>query len=142
MTSSDYPRTERKASGWAAGLIVFAGSIMLMAGIFQSIAGLAAIFDDEFYVVTQNYAFDLDTTAWGWLHLLLGIVLGFAGWGVFSGQVWARAIGMVLAILSAVANFFFIPFYPIWAIVIIALDVAIIWALTVWDRGEARASGL
>ena len=123
------------------GFATFAGALMLMAGVFQAISGLAAIFDDEFFVVTQNYVFDLDASAWGWVHLLLGIVLGMAGWGVFSGA-WGRSIGVVLAILSAIANFFFIPYYPFWAIVIIALDVAIIWAPCVWDRGSARAAGL
>ena len=139
MTTPGSPRT---TSGWAMGLITFAGALMLMSGVFQAISGLAAIFDDEFFVVTQNYVFDLDASAWGWAHLLLGILLGAAGWGIFSGAVWARTVGIVLATLSAVANFFFIPYYPVWAIVIIALDVAIIWALSVWDRGSARAAGL
>jgi hypothetical protein len=139
MTTPGSPRT---TSGWAMGLVTFAGALMLMAGVFQAISGLAAIFDDQFFVVTENYVFDLDTSAWGWVHLLLGIVLGAAGWAVFSGAVWGRSIGVVLAVLSAIAQFFFIPYYPVWAIVIIALDVAIIWALCVWDRGSARAAGL
>jgi uncharacterized membrane protein len=129
----------RTVSGWTVGLIVFAASIMIMVGAFQIIGGLAAIFDDQFFVVTQNYVFDLDVTAWGWVHLLLGILLVFAGWGIFSGATWARATGMLLAILSAISNFFFIPYYPVWAIVVIALDVAVIYALSVWDRDQARA---
>ena len=129
----------RTVSGWTVGLIVFAAAIMIMVGAFQIIAGLAAIFDDGFFAVTQNYVFDLDTTAWGWVHLLLGILLVFAGWGIFSGATWARATGMFLAILSAISNFFFIPYYPVWAIVVIALDVAVIYALSVWDRDQARA---
>jgi hypothetical protein len=141
MTTTDYPKG-RTMSGWAVGMIVFAGSIMIMAGVFQSIAGLAAILDDSFIVVTPNYVFDLDTTVYGWVHLIIGVVLGFAGWGVFSGATWARGVGMLLAMLSAIANFFFIPYYPVWAIVIIALDVAIIWALAIWNRGEARAVGV
>ena len=119
--------------------MVFAAAIMIMVGAFQIIAGLAAIFDDQFFVVTRNYVFDLDATAWGWIHLLLGLLLVFAGWGIFSGATWARVTGMVLAILSAIANFFFIPYYPVWAIAIIALDVLVIWALSVWDRDQARA---
>ena len=129
----------RTVSGWAVGLIVFAAAIMILVGAFQIISGLAAIFEDQFFVVTANYLFDLDVTAWGWIHLLLGIILVFAGWGIFSGATWARATGMGLAILSAIANFFFIPYYPIWSIVIIALDIAVIWALAVWDRDTARA---
>jgi hypothetical protein len=138
MAATDYPSSRRRAGMWAAGFVVFAGAIMIMVGIFQAIAGLAAIFDDQFYVRTQNYVFEFDVTAWGWIHLLLGIILIAAGYGVFSGATWARATGMLLAILSAVANFFFIPYYPVWSIVIIALDVAVIWALTVWDRDTAR----
>jgi hypothetical protein len=129
----------RTVSGWTVGLIVFAASIMIMVGAFQIIGGIAAIFDDQFFVVTQNYVFDLDATAWGWIHLLLGVLIVFAGWGIFSGATWARATGMLLAILSAISNFTFIPYYPVWSIVIIALDVAVIYALSVWDRDQARA---
>ena len=132
----------RPVSMWAAGFVVFAGSVMLIVGVFHAIQGLVAIFNDDFYVVARNYTFDLDTTAWGWIHLILGVLIGFAGWGVFTGAVWARAVGMILAIISAIANFFFIPYYPVWSITIIALDIAIIWALTVWDRGAAHSSGL
>jgi hypothetical protein len=132
----------RPVSMWAAGFVVFAGSIMLIVGVFHAIQGLVAIFNDDFYVVARNYTFDLDTTAYGWVHLILGVLVAFAGWGVFTGAAWARAVGMILAILSAIVNFFFIPYYPVWAITIIALDIAIIWALTVWDRGAARSTGL
>jgi hypothetical protein len=137
---SDMPG-RRTVSGLAVGLVVFAAAIMIMVGAFQIIAGLAAIFDDQFYVVTRNYVFDLDATAWGWIHLLLGLLLVFAGWGIFSGATWARVTGMVLATLSAIANFFFIPYYPVWAIAIIALDVLVIWALSVWNTREAGAGG-
>jgi hypothetical protein len=78
---ADYSARSRPVSMWAAGFVVFAGSMMLIAGIFHAIAGLSAIFDDQFFAVTRNYAFDLDTTAFGWLHLILGIVIAFAGWG-------------------------------------------------------------
>jgi hypothetical protein len=139
---ADYTARARPVSMWAAGFVVFAGSVMLVVGVFHAIQGLVAIFNDDFYVVARNYTFDLDTTAWGWIHLLLGILIAFAGWGVFTGAAWARAVGMILAILSAIANFFFIPYYPVWSITIIALDIAIIWALTVWDRGAARSAGL
>jgi hypothetical protein len=140
MATTDYPTSRRMVSGWAVGFAVFAGAIMLMVGTFQIITGLAAIFEDQFYVVSRNYVFDLDVTAFGWIHLLLGVVLVLAGWGIFSGATWARAVGMTLAILSAIANFFFIPYYPVWSIVIIALDVLVIWALTVWTREQATAA--
>jgi hypothetical protein len=117
-------------SGWAMGGIAFAASILLMIGIFQIIAGLVAIFDDDFYVVTRNYTFDLDTTAWGWLHLIIGILMVAIGWSLFSRAAWAGVAAIVIAILSAIDNFFFIPYYPFWSILIIALNVWVIWALT------------
>jgi hypothetical protein len=117
-------------SGWAVGGITFAATMMILIGVFQVIAGLVAIFDDDFYVVTQNYTFDLDTSAWGWIHLLLGILLLLAGYGLYSGATWAAALAIVLAVLTAIENFFFIPYYPFWSILVIALCIWVIWALT------------
>jgi uncharacterized membrane protein (UPF0182 family) len=138
---STMDRSDVQVSGWAFGLAAFAGAVMLMVGIFQAFSGLAAIFEDEFFVVGANYAYDVDVTAWGWIHLILGVIVAFAGIAVFSGATWARSVGIVLAILSAVANFFFIPYYPVWAVLIIALDVAVIWALAVYGTEQARARG-
>jgi hypothetical protein len=128
---TDYPTTrETPVSGWAIGGVTFAASIMLLVGIFEAIAGLAAIFDDQFYVVTRNYAFDLDVTAWGWLHLIVGALVAFAGYSLFTRKVWAATVAVFLAMLSAVVNFFFIPYYPFWSLLEIALAVWVIWALT------------
>ena len=124
-------------SGWAYGFAAFAGAIMLLVGIFQGLAGLAAIFEDEFFVVGPNYVYDVDVTTWGWIHLILGAIIAFAGVSIYTGAVWARSIGVFLAVLSAVANFFFIPYYPIWAVLIIALNIVIIWALVVYGPEEA-----
>ena len=116
--------------GSVAGGYVFAGVVMILIGTFQAIAGLAGILEDEFYVASPNYVFELDATAWGWIHLLLGLLVAYAGYALFAAKTWARMIGVTLATLSAIANFFFIPFYPFWAILIISLDVWVIWALT------------
>jgi uncharacterized membrane protein len=128
MTDPQIRRPE--PSGWALSGVVFAASLLTMVGLFQVIAGLVAIFDDEFYVVARNYTFDLDTTAWGWIHLLLGILLVVTGFGLFSRQAWAGVTAIFLAMLTAVENFFFIPYYPFWSILVIALSVWVIWALT------------
>ena len=122
--------TDSSLSGWAVGGITFATVMMLMIGVFQVIAGLVAIFDDGFYLVTENYTFDLDTTAWGWIHLLLGILLLLAAFGLFSGATWAGVLAITLAVLTAIENFFFIPYYPFWSILVIALCVWVIWSLT------------
>jgi hypothetical protein len=127
---ADYERSGAEPEGWAAGGIAFAACLLTIIGVFQAIAGLTAIIDDEFFVVTANYTFDLDTSAWGWVHLILGVILVATGFGLFAGRAWAVVTGIFLASLSAIANFFFIPFYPFWAIVVIALDVWVIWSLT------------
>ena len=117
-------------SGWAVGGITFAVVMMLMIGVFQIIAGLVAIIDDDFYLRTENYTFNIDTSAWGWIHLLIGILLLLAGYGLYSGATWGAAVAIVMAVLAAVENFFFIPYYPFWSILVIALCVWVIWALT------------
>jgi hypothetical protein len=131
MSTEQYPPAgEPEPSGWAVGGITFAGVMLLIIGVFQIIDGLVAIIDDNFYVVAKNYTFNLDTSAWGWIHLLLGIALVFVAFGLFSRSAWAGVTAIMLATLSAVVNFFFIPYYPLWSILIIALDVWVIWALT------------
>ena len=129
MTEYDTTR-EPTVSGWAVGGITFAGTMLILIGMFQAIDGIAAIANDEFFLVGQNYTFDLDTSAWGWIHQLLGIGLMIAGWSIFAGKTWAAVVALTLAMLSAVANFFFIPYYPFWAILVIALDIWVIWAVT------------
>lgn len=121
---------ESGPSGMAIGGAIFAGVMMIIIGAFQAIAGLAALIEDDLFIVGKEYIFELDTTAWGWVHLILGVVIVFAGFAIFSGKVWAGTFAIVLATLSAIANFFYIPHYPFWAILIIALDVWVIWALT------------
>jgi hypothetical protein len=130
MSEYQAPPRDPPVSGWAASGITFAACVLLIVGVFQAIAGLTAIADDEFFVVAQNYTFDLDTTAWGWIHLLIGIALLATAIGLFNRSAWAALAAIVLAMLSAVANFFFIPYYPVWAILLIALDVWVIWSLT------------
>jgi hypothetical protein len=130
MTQYDTGPEPAGVSGWAMGGIVFAATVMILIGIFQAIAGLVAIIDDEFYVVAPNYTYDLDVTGWGWIHLILGIVVAIAGFALLAGRAWAGVVAIVLAVLSAVSNFFFIPYYPFWSLLMIALAVFVIWAVT------------
>ena len=125
---SDY--TAARPSGWVIGGVTFASTIMILVGIFEAFQGLAAIINDDFFVLTQNYAFDLDTSAWGWIHLLLGIVIVLAGFALWQRKTWASIVAIFLAMLSAIANFFFIPYYPFWSILMIALAIWVIWAIT------------
>ena len=123
------------------GWVVFASAMMFLLGCFQAVQGLVAIFDDGFYHVTEGgLVVDVDYTAWGWTHLLIGVLLVLSGAGVLVGNVAARAVGVLLAGLSALVNLAFIEAYPIWSVIVITVDVLVIYALTV-HGGELRDSG-
>src|SRR4029450_8671205 len=93
---------DREPSAWAIGWTWFAGFLMIMIGVWHAIAGLSAIIDDEFYVTTRNYILKFDTTTWGWMHLILGILVLLAGFGVFSGAVWALTARGILGVVASV----------------------------------------
>jgi hypothetical protein len=130
-------RRAQEASGWAVGFVLFAGIMMVMSGFFEALAGLVALFDNEFYVATRNYLFQFDATSWGWIHLIGGLIVAFAGFAVMAGRTWGRVVGITLAVLSALVNFAFIPYYPFWSLAVIALDVFVIWALAAHGRDVA-----
>jgi hypothetical protein len=129
---------ERQVSAWAAGWAAFAGIMLVMIGFFHAFAGIVAIVDDTFYVVTQGWIFEFDVTAWGWIHLVGGVVVVAAGFGIFSGNVLARTVGVVVAVISALVNFAWLPYYPVWSGLMIALAVAVIWSLTVHGQDLAE----
>jgi len=129
MTSPD-----QRESRWASGLTVVAATFLVIAGVWHVIAGFAAVVHDNVYVATPQYIYSFDLTAWGWIHMLLGVLEIVAGFAVLKGQTWARVVGIVLASLSMIANFGFLPHYPLWSLLIIALDAGIIWALTTYRR--------
>ena len=136
--SESMSASTREPSSWAVGWTFFAGVMMIMIGLFHAIAGLIAIVDDEFYVTTRNYVLQFDTTQWGWIHLVLGIVVALSGFYLFKGSVFARTIGVIMAAVSALAGFAWMPYYPVWGILFVAMSVAVIWALTVHGRDAAE----
>jgi hypothetical protein len=122
--------THESRTGWTTWA-TFAAFMMILVGMFQAIEGLVAIFDDEWYLVgSRGLVLSVDYTVWGWVHFALGILITCAGAALFNGHLWARIIGVFLALGSAVANLGFIAAYPAWSIIVIAIDVLIIWALT------------
>jgi hypothetical protein len=126
-----------QVTAWV-GWIAFAGIMMVLVGSFHAIQGLVALFRDEVFLVSSSgLVVDVDYTAWGVAHLIGGAVLVAAGIWVFRGKVWARTVGVVMAMLSAVVNIGFLAAYPIWSAIMIAVDVLVIWALTV-HGGELK----
>jgi hypothetical protein len=121
-------------TGWG-GLVVFGAMMMIVLGTFQAIAGLVALFDDGYYIVAKSgLVVNVDYTAWGWVHLGIGVVALAAGAGLMTGAMWARVLGIGIAILSAIVNFAFMPAYPFWSLTMIALDVFIIYAIAAHGR--------
>lgn len=119
------------ASSWV-GWIAFAAVCMMVLGSFHVLQGLIAIADaDYFPIAGSGPVTDLSLDAWGWVHMIGGVILLVAGLCVFAGQTWARALGVLVAVASLVANFGFLGAYPIWSLMMIGLDIVIILALTV-----------
>ncbi|OGL24863.1 hypothetical protein A2884_00925 [Candidatus Saccharibacteria bacterium RIFCSPHIGHO2_01_FULL_48_12] len=118
------------SSGWV-GWIYFASLMMMLVGGFQAITGLVALFKDDFYLVSEKALLVFDFSTWGWIHLLMGVVIFSAGVALMNGAVWARMVGVLLAGISLFANMAFISAYPLWAILMIVVDVIVIYALTV-----------
>ncbi|MGA5194612.1 DUF7144 family membrane protein [Streptomyces exfoliatus] len=125
-TPGDAPRS---GGGVASGGTVFAAVLLTVSGALAVLQGIAAIAEDDVYARIGSYVFEFDLTAWGWIHLILGIIIVVTGVGLFKGANWARVAGVGLAGLSMIANFLWLPYQPWWALAILAIDVFIIWAL-------------
>lgn len=129
---------EEPRTGWV-GWVIFAGVVMIVLGLFQVIQGLTALLNSDYFVVGQNgLAVQIDFTAWGWTHLIVGAIVFSAGMAVMAGRTWARAVGIALAVLSAIVNIGFLAAFPLWSLIIIALDIIVIYALAV-HGGEVKS---
>ncbi len=118
-----------KPTGWV-GWVYFASAMLLVAGGLQAIAGLVALFKDNYYVVSEKALLAFNYTTWGWLHLALGVLLFAAGVSIMNGNAWGRVVGVFLAVLAAVGNLAFLSAYPLWSIIAVIIDVLVIYALT------------
>jgi hypothetical protein len=128
----------RRTSGWY-GWMVFAATMMMMLGTFHAIAGLVALFHEDYFLVTQSgLVIDADFTTWGWTHLIFGIVVVAAGGALLAGKMWARIVTVVLAMMSAVVNLAFLSAYPLWSGIMIAVDILVIYAVTTHGDASER----
>jgi len=120
-----------RSNGWY-GMVVFAATMMILLGTFHVIAGLVALFRDEYFLVSPSgLVINADFTTWGWVHLLMGILVVAAGAALYGGATWARFVAVVVAMLSAIINVAFLASYPLWSVIMIGVDVLIIYAVTV-----------
>jgi hypothetical protein len=135
MTAQAHPEggatAPREPTAWV-GWILFAAIMMVLLGMFHVVQGFVAVFNSDYFVVgPSGLVVSMDYTAWGWTHVVGGIVVAVAGVCLFTGQMWARVVGVVLAVASAIVNIAFLAAYPLWSLIMIALDVFVILALTV-----------
>jgi hypothetical protein len=127
---------ETERTGWT-GWITFAGVMLIIGGSLGLIFGIIAAINDNWVVFANRGAVSLDLSTWGWVHVIVGAIVLLAGFGVFTGNILARIVGVAVAVVSLIANFLWLPVYPVWAIIIITIDVLVIWALTA-HGGEMR----
>ncbi|KXF51321.1 hypothetical protein AXA44_15245 [Rhodococcus sp. SC4] len=121
--------------GVAAATSMVAAIVLLTIGILHVLSGVSALMQDDLVVAGPEHIYQFDTTAWGWIHLVLGVIVAAVGVMLFTGATWARVGAMVICALSLLANFLWLPHYPWWSVVMIVLDVFVIWAVATWKPG-------
>jgi len=127
---SEYPSAKQRFAG---GTSMAAAVIMVTVGLIQFFQGLAAVAENEVFVAGVDYVYKFDLTTWGWIHLVLGALVAIVGLALFTGARWARVSAIIVAAVSILANFLWLPYYPWWSVLIIALDVVVIWAVSTWN---------
>jgi hypothetical protein len=127
MSQASVPRSA--ASSHVPHRAVFAGVLLMIAGVLNILQGITAIANDDVYRRIGNYTFKFDVTAWGWIHLVLGVLVALVGWAAYTGATWAKIAGVVIVALAIVGNFMWLPYQTGWALILIAIDVLALWSL-------------
>ncbi|MFC0451203.1 DUF7144 family membrane protein [Rhodococcus jostii] len=122
--------------GVAQGTAMGGAVLLVTVGVLEVLQGLSAIAKDEVFVTGVDYTYEFDFTAWGWTHLIVGAIVTAIGVALFTGATWARLGAMVICAVSIFVNFLWLPYYPMWAITIIALNAVVIWAVSRWNSAD------
>lgn len=118
--------------GLAAGTSIGAAILLLTVGVLSIFEGISAVAEDDLFVVGPEYIYQFDTTGWGWIHIVLGAILIICALGLMTGSTWGKVAAIIIAALTIIANFLSLPYYPWWSILIIALSIVVIWAVSTW----------
>ena len=129
MSTTDPRSSYGESSSVAYGVSIFAGIMLVTLASFQILEGFAAVFEDDVFVRGLNYTYKFDVTTWGWIHVVIGVIGVAVGLGILAGQVWASIAGLAFAVVSALSQFLFMPYYPFWSMLVIFMDIVVIWAL-------------
>ncbi|GAB2668484.1 DUF7144 family membrane protein [Nocardia goodfellowii] len=124
----EYPTRQAIAMGTSIGAAI----LLFTVGLLNLLQGISAVAEDNVFVVGPEYAYKFDLTTWGWIHVVVGILLLVCSFGLATGTTWGKVAAITLAAVSIVTNFLALPYYPAWSILIIALDVVVIWAVSTW----------
>lgn len=135
MSAANRPSSAKQAV--AAGAAIGTGALLGVVGVLAVIQGLAAILQGPTFVIGFEYVYKIDANGWGWVHLLLGLAAIGVAVGLIMKKSWAAIAAIVIAGLSIVTNFMWLPYYPWWSIILIGLDVFIIWSVSVWRQSAA-----
>ncbi|MEU2822752.1 hypothetical protein ABZ763_10860 [Streptomyces bacillaris] len=130
--SAGSPPVPDPGSAWVTGGVLFAGALMLCQGVVAALQGVAALADSDVYGTVGDYLYRFSLTSWGWIHLVIGLCAVITGAGLLKGAGWARVTGIVLASLTLFAQFLFLPYAPVWSVLMIGLDIFVIWALVAY----------
>ena len=129
-----------QVTGWA-GWVAFGAIMMIVVGGFQAVMGLTALFKDSYYLVPRSdLVVSVSYTTWGWVHLLLGLVAFGAGFGLLRGQMWARILGVAVALASLLVNLVFVPAFPLWALSVMTVDILVIYAIVAHGKELKESS--
>ncbi len=124
-----------------AGIGTYGAAAMLcVSAIVTIFQGISALAHDRTLAVGSGYIYEFNANTWGWIHIVVGILVGVVAVGLFWSTTWARVAAIIIASLSIVSQFLWLPHYPVWAIVVIALDIFVIWAVATWESPAARAA--
>jgi len=126
---------------WTRPASISTRSAMRSSALLTLFLGISVIQSDQLLVIGPDYVYKYNTTGWGWIHIALAIVLAAIAFGIFWGMTWARVSAILIAAISIVVMFLWLPYYPVWSIVVIALDVVVIWAIATWDADNAWRRG-
>lgn len=132
MSNTDQETESDRKQGIVFGVSIVAAALLFVAGLVAVFQGISAIAKDDLFVAGPNYTYQFDLTTWGWIHLIIGILAVVIAGGLAVGADWARISAIIVASISIIAQFLWLPYYPLWAILIIALDILVIWAVATW----------
>ncbi len=126
-----------KVTGWV-GWILFAGVVLMVRGFAEALFGLGTLLNNQFLLVTANHVAVVNVTAWGWVHLVAGLVMVAAGFSVVNGHSFGRIVAVVLTSLALLVNMTYVAAYPVWSLLLIAIDVLVLYALVVHGNEAAN----